>query len=539
VELKRDFRTYAALSPFEMKDELIAYAKDYSSRKSATHKFLNAGRGNPNWLAIPPRQAFFTLGSFAVLESRQSGDELGFGGIPHAPGSAVRLRAFLQDQPPSHGSELLDRSLDWVKKELGADPDAFVHELVDGILGDNYPEPDRMLGHSERIVRRYLAHELFGDASASADFQLFAVEGGTAAMCYIFRSLFANGLLKRGDTVALGTPIFSPYLEIPQLDEYQLQVVEVAQSALKDDGRHSWQYPERELDKLLDPRIKAFFTVNPSNPASFAMSAASRAHLQQLVSTRRPDLIILTDDVYASFVPGFRSLAQTLPHNTVLVYSFSKYFGCTGWRLGVIALHSVNVIDSMLHGQSEAMRNAHHRRYRKITPAPEQLRFIDRLVADSRDVALNHTAGLSTPQQVQMTLFALSSLLDENAEYQASCRGLIHTRLARLQKGLGVELPYDPLRAGYYVTLDLATWGAAVAGPAFLEYVAEHHEPIEIVLNLARKHGSVLLNGNGFDAPAWSVRISLANLDPEDYEHLGRDLAQLCRNALATWQNKR
>ena len=34
--------------------------------------------------------------------------------------------------------------------------DAFVHELVDSIIGDNYPVPDRMLVHNERIVHEYL-----------------------------------------------------------------------------------------------------------------------------------------------------------------------------------------------------------------------------------------------------------------------------------------------------------------------------------------------------------------------------------------------
>ena len=48
------------------------------------------------------------------------------------------------------------------------------------------------------------------------------------------------------------------------------------------------------------------------------------------------------------------------------------------------------------------------------------LRFIDRLVADSRTVALNHTAGLSTPQQVQMVLFSLFALMDENDGYKKS-----------------------------------------------------------------------------------------------------------------------
>ena len=34
-------------------------------------------------------------------------------------------------------------------------------------------------------------------------------------------------------------------------------------------------------------------------------------------------------------------------------------------------------------------------RYASLTTKPRELRFIDRLVADSRAVALNHTAGLS------------------------------------------------------------------------------------------------------------------------------------------------
>ena len=35
------------------------------------------------------------------------------------------------------------------------------------------------------------------------------------------------------------------------------------------------------------------------------------------------------------------------------------------------------------------------------------MKFIDRIVADSRDVGLNHSAGLSLPQQVMMSLFSL------------------------------------------------------------------------------------------------------------------------------------
>ena len=54
---------------------------------------------------------------------------------------------------------------------------------------------------------------------------------------------------------------------------------------------------------------------------------------------------MVTDDVYGTFVPGFRSLMAEVPHNTIGVYSFSKYFGCTGWRLGVVAIHQDNIFD--------------------------------------------------------------------------------------------------------------------------------------------------------------------------------------------------
>ena len=110
---------------------------------------------------------------------------------------------------------------------------------------------------------------------------------------------------------------------------------------------HTWQYSDEEIDKLADKRIKAFFLVNPSNPPSLAMRASSMKRLVKLVKTKRPDLIIITDDVYGTFVPGFRSLMAELPQNTIGVYSYSKHFGCTGWRLGVIAIHQ-KFFDTMI-----------------------------------------------------------------------------------------------------------------------------------------------------------------------------------------------
>jgi aspartate 4-decarboxylase len=523
------------LSPFQLKDELIRNARDFSLSKAATHKFLDAGRGNPNWVATTPREAFFTLGRFALSESKRVLDEPGLGGMPHAGGIADRLRRYVSRAGEGAGVDLLRRALDYGVGQLGFDADRFVHELVDSIIGDTYPVPDRMLVHSEQIVRRFLEKVMCDDRPPPGKFDLFAVEGGTAAMCYLFKSLMTNRLLRRGDTVALGTPIFTPYLELPHLEDFSLKTIEVGQTTMSG-GIHTWQYPDEELAKLADPKVKAFFLVNPSNPASFGMAEETQARIVELVRTRRPDLLILTDDVYGTFVEGFRSLAADLPRNTLLVYSYSKHFGCTGWRLGVVALHEDNVLDQKIAALPESDREALNKRYESLTTDPDGLKFIDRLVADSRDVALNHTAGLSLPQQVQMSLFSLFALLDEGDAYQNRCRAIVGERLDRLARGLGIAVPHDPRRVGYYVDLDLAVWGRKAFGEEFVKYVEAHRAPIDVVLGLARRHGTVLLNGSGFNGPPWSVRISLANLDAEDYEAIGRDLRETMQRALQEWQ---
>ena len=274
--------------------------------------------------------------------------------------------------------------------------------------------------------------------AAAGQFDLFAVEGGTAAMCYIFDSLMVNGFLQRGDTIALAVPTFKPYIEIPHLDRYKFKVVNIdAGKELRKDGTHSWQYTDAEIDKLADKRIKAFFLVNPSNPPSYAMRPSSMQRLVKLVKTRHPNLIVITDDVYGTFVPGFRSLMADLPQNTIGVYSYSKHFGCTGWRLGVIAIHQDNIFDKMIAKLPAKERKVLHHRYGSITLTPEKLKFIDRMVADSRSIALNHTAGLSLPQQIQMGLFSLFALLDTAHSYKKLCQLIVRRRFKALFEGVG------------------------------------------------------------------------------------------------------
>jgi aspartate 4-decarboxylase len=516
-------RQFEALSPFEIKDELIKLAKKAS--RTTQSVFLNAGRGNPNWVATTAREGFFLLGQFAITESKRVMDHsAGIGGMPSPTGIADRFETWLDKHADMPGASFLKDMMPFVIGKFHFEPDAFVHELVDSIIGDNYPVPDRMLVHNEKIVHEYLMWAMCGKPRPKGQFDLYAVEGGTAAMCYIFKSLKANRLLHAGDTIALGTPIFTPYLEMTHLEDYDLKLEHI-----RAPQENKFQFTDDEIKKLENPKIKAFFIVNPGNPTGMALSKETISKLTNLVKNKRPDLMLLTDDVYGTFVKDFRSLLGELPQNTIGVYSYSKYFGCTGWRLGVIAIHQDNIFDKMIAKRPASDLAALDKRYSAMTLEPRKLKFIDRIVADSRDVALNHTAGLSLPQQVMMSLFSICEMMDDKKKYQEACMDIVHRRALAMVDGLGLKLQPNPNFDAYYGLIDFEFWARKNIGDEAVEYLKANVHPLDLAFRLAEAHGIVLLNGGGFDAPNWSLRVSFANLPDDVYDDIGRGVRSIAR----------
>ncbi len=526
---KFEEKRYEHLSPFEIKNKLIQIAETYGEKM-----MLNAGRGNPNWAAITPRKGFFQLGLFALEESEKISHRPDLGGTPDKKGITARFENFARRNKKDPGVSFLSEVFSYARRQFKINPDDLIGEMVNGILGDHYPTPDRMLKYPEIIVHEYLRQEICSGDVKSGRLDLFATEGGTAAMDYIFTTLMENKLLHKKDKIALGTPIFTPYLEIPRLNDYEFIELEVAQNENAD-----WQYSDSEIEKLADPKVKAFFLVNPSNPTSVSIKPETLDKIGQLVRTRRKDLIILTDDVYGTFVNGFKSIMAVAPLNTILVYSYSKYFGATGWRLGVIAVHENNVFDRIIASLPPKDKKQLHDRYSSVTLNPDKMKLIDRMVADSRSVALNHTAGLSTPQQVLMTLFSLFCLIDKKGTYKCLAQDIVHHRFKTLYKSVGIPHPENPYDAHYYATIDIPELAEQRYGGNFAKYLVKNFEPIDFVVRLAEEKSIVLLDGGGFDAPNMSVRVSLANLPDRSYEVIGRGISDLLAEYYRHWESSR
>lgn len=527
-------KIYGKISPFEFKNRLIELANGENEKTARI--LLDAGRGNPNWTASTPREAFFTFGLFAVDETKKDINNGDLAGMPKKNGIYNRFIEFIDKNNILPGTELLKKIIDYGINEKNFNADDYLYELTDAIIGDNYPVPDRMLYHIEEIVHDYLVQEMCYNKPPSGKFNIFAVEGATAAMCYIFDTLRSNMLLNPKDKIAIMVPIFTPYLEIPVLPRYDLEIVPIKATETTTDGTHTWQYPLYELEKLKDNSIKALFIVNPSNPPSVSLSTECRKNLVSIINEYNKDIMIISDDVYGTFVPEFRSLMADLPYNTIGVYSFSKYFGVTGWRLGTIAIHEKNIYDKLLKELSKDKKKILNRRYGDMKLNPETIPFIDRIVADSRQVALNHTAGLSTPQQVQMAFFCAFALLDDENIYKKQTIEICHRRQKLLFDSLGLSLKKDINDAAYYTEFDLLEWANYNYGSGFANYLESSYKPVEVLYRLAEESSIVLLSGSGFQGPEWSIRISLANLRDEDYTIIGKTLHEILDEFVSRWK---
>src|SRR6202007_3466183 len=91
------------------------------------------------------------------------------------------------------------------------------------------------------------------------------------------------------------------------------------------------------------------------------------------------------------------------------------------------------------------------------------------------------------------------------------------------------EVSPNPMYDAYYGLIDFEFWARKNIGQEAVEYLKKNVHPLDLAFRLAADHGIVLLTGGGFDAPDWSLRVSLANLDDEAYEEIGRGGRSIAR----------
>lgn len=147
------------------------------------------------------------------------------------------------------------------------------------------------------------------------------------AMNALFSIYFT--LLDAGEEVLLPTPGF------PNMDE-MVRVVGGVPVFYPLDAREGFLPDPERIEALIGPRTKAIFVNTPGNPTGAVFPRALIERLVELANRR--GVWLISDEVYDEMVldDGVEHVAAAAidPTRVISVYSFSKVYAMTGWRLG-------------------------------------------------------------------------------------------------------------------------------------------------------------------------------------------------------------
>ena len=113
---------------------------------------------------------------------------------------------------------------------------------------------------------------------------------------------------------------------------------------------------------------------------------------------------------------------------------------------------------------------------------------------------------------------------------------MIRERYAALMSALGLPADDSAQNARYYTLVDVLTIAENRYGEDYALWLRNSRTEIDFLNDLAAKKGVVLMYGPGFSAPEGTVRISLANLNTEDYTEIAGRLFELLDDYYAEYE---
>lgn len=206
--------------------------------------------------------------------------------------------------------------------------------------------------------------------------------GGSEAL-----DLAARALINPGDEVIIVEPCFVSYKATVLMAHGVPVIIETKQE-------DEFKLRPEDLEKAISKKTKYLILGYPCNPTGATMTRSDLERIVRVIE-RHPDLIVLSDELYAELTYGddpFVSIATfpSMRDRTIIVNGFSKSFAMTGWRIGyatgpsqlIQAMNKVHqycimsspttaqyaVIEASLHGDKEVkeMRDEYNRRRRVI-----------------------------------------------------------------------------------------------------------------------------------------------------------------------------
>lgn len=99
-------------------------------------------------------------------------------------------------------------------------------------------------------------------------------------------------------------------------------------------AEHDYRLDPKRLADAITPDTKIVYLVDPNNPLGTACTADE---IEAIVAAIRPsNAVLIHDCTYRHFAHQHHLAAELMPERTLTVYSFSKWLGLAGLRVGAI-----------------------------------------------------------------------------------------------------------------------------------------------------------------------------------------------------------
>ena len=110
-------------------------------------------------------------------------------------------------------------------------------------------------------------------------------------------------------------------------------------------AEQNYQLTPSLVEEYWDSRTRGILVASPANPTGSILSQETIRELGEVV--RKKDGILMVDEIYQGLVYEEHTSGSALVQapEAIVINSFSKYFGMTGWRLGWVVVPEVLVAD--------------------------------------------------------------------------------------------------------------------------------------------------------------------------------------------------
>ena len=217
---------------------------------------------------------------------------------------------------------------DVIELQIGDSPfNSTKHALVSGVNAINQGMTHYCPSPGLPSFRETIAKNYFKEFGVKIGPENVTVGPGAK----VFEQFFCEAFLNPGDAVLVFSPQFPTYK--PNLERRGAKIV---YSSLKQDNQFRPNLKDVEDFINNEPKAKAIFLNSPHNPTGGVATEEDMKGLAKLIVGK--NIALFSDEPYCHMVwkgKHLTPLAQPgMIDHTVAVYTFSKSYSMSGWRLG-------------------------------------------------------------------------------------------------------------------------------------------------------------------------------------------------------------